>query len=200
MNNNDINFEYIEDFVSYIVDTIAEDNELYVTVIAKFDEMRDIIKCIMLYEDIDFEVLNLECPEISGYEDEFVLGLWINDGVLEIGCEKLKDDDGEYLYPGGDITFLSSNASSKIISLCDESELYFVNVDECSYAEDYEDCCSCDCHKDDIYVECSVDKNGDTHGFTASKSDDNGYYSFSYYTNDKLSKKDIRLLLEEFRF
>lgn len=52
----------------------------------------------------------------------------------------------------------------------------------------------------DKNVEYSKDKNGDLHGFTASKSDGNSCYSYSVYTSDKLSVRDIQSLLQEVGF
>ena len=54
--------------------------------------------------------------------------------------------------------------------------------------------------KKDEHVEYSKDKDGDLHGFTASKSDGNSYYSYSVYTSDKLSVRDIQSLLQEVGF
>ena len=125
---------------------------------------------------------------------------WCDEGVVQIGCEKAKRD-GKYLDMTGDETYLFDNCSSKIIPFCDNTELYFVEVEEECDCEDECDCeCSCCGCKDEVLVECSTDEDGDTHGFTASKSDDDGYYSFSYYTNDKLSDKDIYSMLKEFGF
>lgn len=53
---------------------------------------------------------------------------------------------------------------------------------------------------EDILVEYSEDKDGDTHGFTASRSDENGYYSYSFYTSEKLDKNDIRKMLKDMGF
>lgn len=199
--NKDLNFEYIEDFVDYVVGEAEYDEDKFIVVIAKFDEAKEILKSAMLYEDINFDFLEIESPIMDDYEDEFVLSFWMNDGVLEIGCEKLKDEDSDYTNPCGDVVFLFSNCSSKIIPLCEGSELHFVDIDEeCDYNEECCECCACDCCKNDVFVECSTDEDGDTHGFTASKSDDDGYYSFSYYTNDKLSDKDIYSMLKEFGF
>ena len=123
--------------------------------------------------------------DVSGYTDEYVLSLWSNDGVLEIGCEPLKVD-GKYINPCGDITFLVSNCSSKIIPLCESSELYFVDIDEeCCCAEHRYDDCVCD---DDIY------------GFTVVKEDDDGYHSYTYYTDSILDEEDIHTLLKKIGF
>ena len=150
MKSKDINFEYIEEFVYYIVDEVENDEDKFVTVIGKFDEAKEILKELMTYDDVNFESLQIESPIMDNYFDEFVLSLWMNDGVLEIGCEKLKNEDGEYTNPCGDVVFLFDDCSSKIIPLCDGSDLYFVNIeDECDCDEDCDCECPCDCHKED---------------------------------------------------
>ena len=150
MKSKDIKFEYIEELVDYIIDEVENDEDTFVTVIAKFDEAKEILKEIMTYDDVNFESLQIESPIMDNYFDEFVLSLWMNDGVLEIGCEKLKNEDGEYINPCGDVVFLFDDCSSKIIPLCDGSDLYFVNIeDECDCDEDCDYECPCDCHKED---------------------------------------------------
>lgn len=198
---SDIYFEYIEDLADYVINKLEEDEELYITVIGKFAEMKIMLREFMMYEFVNYESLCIESPIAGNYSDEFVLSLWLNDGILEIGCEKLKNKKGNYTSPCGDIIFLFDNCSSKIIPLCEDSPIYYVAIDEeCDCDEDCEDNCLCDCHNNDIYVECSTDADGDPYGFTASKTDNNGYYTFSYRTNGKLSEKDICDMLEEFGF
>ena len=155
--NKDLNFEYIEELVDYVIDEVECDEDKFVVVIAKFDEAKEILKNAMLYEYINFDFLEIESPIMDNYADEFVLSFWINDDIIEIGCGKLKDEDGSYTTPCGDTTYLLSNCSSKIIPLCDGSDLYFVNIeDEC------EEDCDCDgcCCGDKPYV-LSVDLNLD---------------------------------------
>ena len=146
--NQDLYFEDIEYFVDCVIDEVECDDDAFITVIAKFDEAKEIIKSAMLYVDVSFDFLQIEHPIIDGYDDEFILSFWMNDGILEIGCEKFKDEEGVYTNPCGDTVFLFSNCSSRIIPLCEGLELYFVNIDdEC----DYDECC-CDCHYGDIEV------------------------------------------------
>ena len=187
MKNNDINFEYTEDFVDFVIDELNSDDDLFVTVIAKFEEMRDILKDLMLCYDINFEYLELSSPNMTGYTDEFVLSLWNNDGVIEICCEPLKVD-GEFTNLCGDAIYLFSNCSSKIIPLCDFTELYFVSVGD-DYDCDEECCCECcDCDDENIY------------GFTVDSETDNGYSKFTYYSSNPVDKTDIRNILRELGF
>ena len=149
MKSKDINFEYIEELVDYVFDKVENDEDNFVTVIAKFDEAKEILKNTMTYDDVNFESLQIESPIMDDYCDEFVLSFWMNDGVLEIGCEKLKNEEGEYTNPCGDVVFLFDNCSSKIIPLCEGSKLYFVSIeDECDCDEECDCECPCDCHKE----------------------------------------------------
>lgn len=150
MKSNDINFEYIEEFVDYVIDEVENDEDNFVTVIAKFDEAKEILKNAMTYDDVNFESLQIESPIMDNYFDEFVLSFWMNEGVLEIGCEKLKNEEGDYTNPCGDVVFLFDNCSSKIIPLCEGAKLYFVSIeDECDCDEDCDCECFCNCHKED---------------------------------------------------
>lgn len=201
MKNKDIYFDYIEEFADYVVERVENDEDLYLTVVGRFEEVKTILKELMCYEFVNFESIHLESPIIDGYADEFVLSIWMNDGILELGCEKLKDEAGDYTNPCGDETYLFDNCSSKIMPLCEGSDLYIVDIiDECDCDEDCDECCPCECHCGDSCVEYSKTDDDEIHGFTASKSNSNGYYSYSFYTSNKLSKSDVQDLLKEFGF
>lgn len=198
--NKDLYFEYIEDFADYIVERVELDEELFVSVVGKFEEIKNIIKEIFCIAEVDFESLNIESPIMNNYTDEYVLDCWCDDGVVQIGCEPAKKD-GKYLNLTGDETYLLDNVSSKIIPLCEGSDLCFVNIeDECDCNEECDECCSCDCHCSDSCVKYSKTDDGELHGFIASKSTDNGYHSYSFYTSDKLSENDIQDVLKKFGF
>lgn len=50
------------------------------------------------------------------------------------------------------------------------------------------------------YLHTSEDEDGNTHGFTASRSDGDSYMSYSYYSSDELSHEDIQKMLKAFGF
>lgn len=179
--NKDLYFEHMEEFADYIIGRIEDVEWFFVTVIGKFATIKSLLKEVMVYDSVDFDSIEIESGVVDGYADEFVLSLWAEDNVIKIGCEKLKRD-GEYILPGGDENYLMEDCSSKIIPLCEGSDLYFVNFDEeCDCREECDKCCSCDCRCDDSYVEYSKTDDGGLHGFTASKSTGNGYHSYSFY-------------------
>ena len=96
---------------------------------------------------------------------------------------QLKDGDGvvNYVYDGfkqKDIEKLTSDECPVLVFGFEEEEIEDENT----------------------LVEYSEDTDGDTHGFTASRSDENGYYSYSFYTSEKLDKNDIQKMLKDMGF
>lgn len=163
LKGKDINFEYIEDFADYIIEKVENDEELFLTVVGKFEEVKNIIKEMMCVAEVDFENIKLESPDVDGYKDEYIFDCWCSNGVVEIGCEPAKRDN-EYINLCGDETYLLENVSSKIIPLCDRSDLYFVNIDDecdCDCDEDC-DCDSCKCYDSDMPLALNVKFNLDT--------------------------------------
>jgi hypothetical protein len=85
---------------------------------------------------------------------------------------------------------------------------YCVNEDKevILFGDSEEDNCECDgdcenCHmNDEVYLLTSKGDDGNVHGFTASKSDGNSYFSYSYYSTDELEDKDIQSMLKAFGF
>lgn len=216
-------FDDFEDFACAVADTYnsikGEDFE-DVTIIAKYEEARQIIKELLC---IGYDISNIELHEVDwdNYDAEFIVTLYDN----SIWCEPMLRENG-YLNEEAPVIYVLDNCSSKVIPHCKGKTVYEVAVGD--YGDKFEDdfldgicvhCCDCvdeDCPtkckvgcKDDKktdkakkneHVEYSKDKDGDLHGFIASKSDGNSYYSYSMYTSDKLSARDIQSLLQEVGF
>ena len=172
--SKDLYFEHIEDFVDYIVCRAEDNEELFLSVVGRFEEVKDIIKEFIVSANAEFDMIDIQSPDFDGYMDEYVLDCWCDDGLLHIGCEPARRD-GKYLNFCGDETYLLSNCSSKLIPLCDDSELYFVNIGEgCECDEDCCGCCECACHEDEDDV--------------------------TYYVINGLTEMDILSILEGFGF
>lgn len=127
--------------------------------------------------------------ELLYKDDNEVLITLASDGMIYI--EDARSDFGtlvglevsvlSYVYDGfskKDIDLLSSDGDSILVFGFEEDEI----------------------GDEDTLVEYSDDKDGDTHGFTASRSDENGYYSYSFYTSEKLDKNDIQKMLKDMGF
>lgn len=192
-----LHFEGYEDFtctVSNAYDRVKSDNEYNsVDVVAKYEDAKEIIReLIEMRYGITF-IDKFGDPEWDGYDDAFVISL-LDD---EIWCEPVKRENG-YIFVEADVVYIFDDCNSKIVPKIESNEVYEVGI-----GEDYDDCdgdCkNCECH-DETYLHTSEDEDGNTHGFTASKSDGNSYMSYSYYSSDELSHEDIQKMLKTFGF
>jgi hypothetical protein len=98
-----------------------------------------------------------------------------------------------------DIFYIDMNGDIKqdIIDYCvneDKEVILFGQEDNCDG-----DCENCPAN-DETYLHTSEDKDGNAHGFTASRSDGDSYMSYSYYSSDELSREDIQKMLKAFGF
>lgn len=151
----------------------------------------------------------LEDPCSTGYEKEFALYL-TEDGVSV--CKIF--ENGRYLNEYPDVAFVHEDCNSKLLKNIESKLVYEFAFDD-ELEDDYdESCCDdCDCYECDNrlrskdnkcdesvlekYVDYSKDENGDLHGFSVSKGDGNSFMSYSLYTSDKMSMKDIQSLMQE---
>ena len=194
MESKDINFEYIEEFVDYLVEKVEDNDELFATVVCKFNEAREIIKYLMVFDDVDFENIYLESPNEKGYMDEFCIELWYNDGVVNFSCDPLRIDR-KYENPCGDETYLFDNCSSKIIPLCEGSKLYFVCIeDECDCDEDCDCKCPCDYHKEEKEISPTEKSHYSINDKPVSKAE----FDKKYTELQKKCEKNMRSILDDY--
>lgn len=169
---------YFEDFASLVCDIadkfdIVKDDFGDIAIIAKYEEAKEIIAELIC---IGYPLVSLDIrrPEWENYCDEYLISL-NNDGIW---CQPMKVD-GEYITDDSTITYILDNCSSTVIPHCKGKVVFEVGIvdeDEC----DCDECCGCcECDNDDTEI------TEDTHGFTVSNSDENGYYSYSFYSTDK---------------
>ena len=170
---NFIDYKY---FAEEIVKKVESLDDKYdsVTVIAKYDETRELIKNLIGF-DYDIASIELHMEDFKGYCDEYITSINQNN---EIWCEPFKRD-GKYFNNIAVEIYILSNCSSKVISHCESNYIYEVLIGE------------------DVDEECTYALEDEKiHGFTVSKSDDQGYHSYSFYTSDDLSKEDIQDILK----
>lgn len=125
--------------------------------------------------------------------DEYLVSVDDNGVITVVPIEDfgvLDKTDIFYIDMDGDI-------EQNIINYCvneDKEIILFGQEDDCDG-----DCENCNCH-DETYLHTSEDEDGNTHGFTASRSDGDSYMSYSYYSSDELSHEDIQKMLKAFGF
>lgn len=178
-----LKFNSIEEFCEELnecIETIYDANEdKYVSVVAKYDEAKEIIRELVYY-DYNIAQIEIEDPSWDGYNDEFEVSV-ING---EIFCSKIKYND-KYLGLCSSIVFFMEDVNSKCISAFPDAILkYEVQIDE--------ECCDacCECKESDNTSFHLVEEDGEMHGFTCSKLDENGYVTHSFYSTECL-KPDV---------
>ena len=199
-----------------LFDSYDDENDDYpvITAYGKYEVIKSLLEEFLAD---GFEIngsIGLEDPDATGYDKEFILYL-TEDGVSV--CKAF--EYGKYLNDYPDVAFVHEDCNSKMLKNIESRMIFeFVFDDEYDDDEDKFDnddsCCDdCDCYKcdnrirskdikcnetvADKLVEYSKDDDGDLHGFTVSKGDGDSFMSYSLYTSDKLSLRDIQSLMRE---
>lgn len=141
----------------------------------------------------------LKIPETSIKEIDFIDWYNVNEYLVYInndGYVTAIPIDDKVVLDNADIIYINMDGDIKqdVIDYCvneDKEVILFGLTDDCNCDGDCENCIG---HDYDVY---KLDDDY-IHGFTASKSDDNSYVSYSYYTTEDLSDKDIEKILKAF--
>ena len=138
-----IHFDYIEELCDEVLNRLETDEDTWVSVVGKYDDIRAFIKEFLTYDDVNFECLNICNPKCNDYTSEYVVDIWASDGKIIFDCEPAKIDD-EYDYYKGDVLYMLEGTKQTLADNCEYDEKYFVIIDE----EEFEcEKCPCDCHK-----------------------------------------------------
>lgn len=169
----------------YIWDNTFEDEYPVVSAYVKCEEAKLLVERLIEFGNPIGAILELEDYEMSHYDKEYVVYL-SEDGVT---CEKTYHKD-DYYNGGGDISFVHEDCSSKLLNHIDSEFIYEFAVGECDecYDEDYDYDCDCDecCGCDDTNdKELDIESDDDMHGFSINHSDENGYSSYSFYSDNE---------------
>ena len=189
----DIQMVDLEDKVEDIV-------EIYINRLYNTDKTIGVVVNKEIAEYIMEELLNLDETSIKEINlvdymniGEYLVSVDDNCVITVVPIEDfgvLDKTDIFYIDMDGDI-------SQDIINYCvneDKEVILFGQEDDCDG-----DCENCPVH-DETYLHTSEDEDGNTHGFTASKSDGDSYMSYSFYSSDELSHEDIQKMLKAFGF
>lgn len=189
MKSKYMNFKYVEEFVDEVISRVDNGDEVFLSIFAKYGQACGVIKELLKYSFVKLSSIEFLNDPFESYDEEYVMDVWSSEGVTYVGCEPAKRH-GKYFNYEGDICYLLGDCSSKIMNTCKYDEMYDVVIDE--YEEEPVEAGS--------VVNISEDDNGDIKGFTASKNDDSGYYSYSYYTTSVLGRDEIQSILKHLGF
>lgn len=181
-------------------DKVADIVEIYINRLYNTDKTVGVVVSKEIAEYILDNLIRLDETSIKEIDlvdymniDEYLVSVDDNCVITVVPIENfgvLDKTDIFYIDMDGDI-------SQDIINYCvndDKEVILFGQKDNCDG-----DCENCPAH-DETYLHTSEDEDGNTHGFTASRSDGDSYMSYSYYSSDELSHEDIQKMLKAFGF
>ncbi len=156
-----IGFDYVEDLTDNIIN--EAENDVFVSVIAKYENAKDIIKELMFYDATVIDSIELFSPDADGYVDEYIIDICYRDGEVLIGCEPIKRN-GEYLNCEGDMLYILGDCRERILDHCcyDKAFIAIIGDDECDCGDDDNAKCSCGHNKNDEFhvdIKCNLDAN-----------------------------------------
>lgn len=158
----------------YILDNAPTGEYPIVSAYANYEVAKALVEALIILDNPIGAILELEDYEMSHYDREYVVYL-SEDGVT---CEKCYHENG-YYNGGGDISFIHEDCNSKLLSHIDSQTIceFGIGSDECEDECDCDECCGCD-------NKLTIESDGDMHGFSVNRSDENGYSSYSFYSTD----------------
>ena len=171
-------FEDYEDLACDIADKfdMVKDDFGDIAIIAKYEEAKGIIAELVCI-GYSLESIEIDRPEWRSYYDEYLISLNF-DGIW---CQPMKVD-GKYITDDSTITYILDNCSSTVIPQCKGKIVFEIGIVEDEKCECDECCGCCDCDEKD--TELAIESDGDMHGFSVNRSDENGYSSYSFYSTD----------------
>lgn len=171
---------YFEEFTSLACDIsdkfdMVKDHFGDIAIIAKYEEAKEIIAELVCI-GYSLESIRMSRPEWENYFDEYLISLNV-DGIW---CEPMKVD-GKYLTDESTITYILDNCSSTVIPQCKGNIVFEVGIvddEECGCDE------CCECYGCENNNELAIESDGDMHGFSVNRSDDNGSSYYSFFSTD----------------
>lgn len=181
-----INVDEYEDIIDILLNRLLNTEKTVGIVVNK--EFAEYITSILL-----------KIPETSIKEIDFIDWYNVNEYLVYInndGYVTAIPIDDKVVLDNADIIYINMDGDIKqdVIDYCvneDKEVILFGLTDDCNCDGDCENCID---HDYDVY---KLDDDY-IHGFTASKTDDSSYVSYSYYTTEDLSDKDIEKILKAF--
>lgn len=192
-----------EDIQIITLDDKVEDIiEIYINRLYHTDKTVGVVVNKDIAEYIMDELLTLD--ETSVKEIDLVDYMNINEYLVSVdddGCISVIPIEDFVVLDKTDIFYIDMDGDIEqdIIDYCvneDKEVILFGQEDDC---ECDGECDNCPAH-DETYLHTSEDEDGNTHGFTASRSDGDSYMSYSFYSSDELSHEDIQKMLKTFGF
>ena len=209
MEKNRIIIEDMADVAVMMYGRILDGDE-DVTFIGKYDNAIDVLKELLVYDDIMPYHICIEPEEFDLYDKEYLVTL---DNAMNVWCEKAyQKEHNRYLYTESTCVFVADDCNPDALKDVVCNELYEVAYDfggkeEVKEESDCDGNCACCAYaeKDDsedsqeIVTRVAVDEEGTIRGFEKSWSThEDGLYYHSTYTHYSNNPDMLKQMMENF--
>lgn len=207
---------YIEDLYDVaeaMYDEIVEKDKEEVMFVGHYDEAIEMIKNLMIQDDVMPHAIEIHDVEWDGYDKEYYVSL---DSNLELWVEPAIGVKGNYLTSFVNVMFVTGDCNSKILQVIESDEVVeiaFFDDEDCE--EEWFDCCgecicNCECHEgcnveaeepnsNSVKTRVAVDEDGNICGFEKTWiSDEDGMHYYSHYEHFSNNEKLLRHLMDNF--
>lgn len=183
------NFRDIEDLVTYMFEKL--DGEESISVIANKNLAVSVMKELLNCDDIVLDICDINSID---YDREYIISLHdeIDTDYWHVSVEQIYNYEKEkYFGTGGYVLFHEDVNSKALVDMQKNKNIEMSGYDWFVIGENTDrhkdEFCKCNTNNEmsEKCVEYSKDKDGDMHGFSASSSDGNSYYSYGFYSTDK---------------
>ena len=185
-------------------DAIVDDGLNDVTFVGRYDDVTEIIKELLMFDDVFPYRLEIEPEGLYSYDKEYYVSL---DSDLNIWCNKAYDFENKcYLYDETRRLFVADDCNSIMLKeiACDEDNIYEVSYDleEESECDGNCECCSCNDGNDnnhEVITRVTTDENGKLRGFEKSwETNEDGLHYHSTYSFYSSNEDMLKTMLENF--
>ena len=177
-----LTFENIEDIVESFIEKLYNTDKT----VALISDKKIVSKAMDTLMSIDYITVKRVDLELDSEDAEYMISV---DGDGNMVVQPIEYYDNKY-FMGIEYAFVDMDGivcQTTIDNLLERNIPIVLFGDEDGYE------CECEVCKTKCN-ELSIDE--DSHGFSISKSDDNGYSSYSFYSSEKIDKNDIEKILK----
>lgn len=146
-------FEDFDMLAEYMID-YADEGKV-ISAVLFYDEAIELMRELLVYEEVEPVLLDISDPKFNGYEQEYYITL-TSDYQL---CIENAFANGVYLTHEADVVLFDGDVNDKVYQACNSDEFDEINVcedDICEHCE-LKDCCSQSPYNKDVELEDDED-------------------------------------------
>lgn len=119
-----LTFNDVTELAEYMIDQVADKH--FVTAALFFDDAKELMRSLLMYDDIEIGTIEISDFEYSGYTDEYYVSL-LDDHTLSV---EMAFKDNRYLATDAEVLLIDGDAKYEIVRRNDFSECFEIQIDD----------------------------------------------------------------------